>query len=822
MKHEIDWNVLKGRIDLVRYVEQVLGLKPVAPGRYNCPWRQDSDSGAFAVTPEGYYDHVTKEGGDAIRCIAMAQFGGSDLEAMRQAADWAAEWVGMAGAADQRKALKTRTVVATYVYRTAAGAPLFRVVRYEPKSFSQERWDAAADKFVSGLGETEPVLYRLNEWVTRAGVAVVEGEKDAETLWTLGIPATTAPMGAGKWKPTYTEALRGKKVVVFRDNDEPGRLHAELVCRALAPVVAGLKLLNVSDEPKGDVTDWYEASKLGPTKAREALWALVLAAPAWTDAAAAPPPADPLELAKVMNKQPFANYRTEQALNERGKLEETKVPKTVRELVKEVHERFLDFPRRVGSNLFDADRDRGDIRYLWDSAALFAWIGEKSKHAVNWAKFEGCVGREELHRALMENARAYQAISAVPSYPPRLDVYYTHGEIPRVEGRDGHYLDKLLGFFSPATPEDAALIRAFFAAPLYYRTMGKRPLWVIDSTTGQASGKTTLVEMLALLYGGTDPEAQAPLRIQFHQLQSDGQTDRIYRRVMSESGRRKRIFLLDNVTGLFKCDELSELVTASSISGMAPYGKREETRPNDLTFVVTANTATLSKDLAGRSLFIYLVRPRESLPAWSRAVADWIEGNRMEIIADVIAALQRQVDWQTEKGLRFESFDYELLRPMIAQRELYERVAALQEERRVNADVDREEADAIRDRMVAGLRALGMDPDVDAAWLRSEVVTAWTKDAVDAWRTITQSAIMSRVRNLAKVGSLGNLAPEPHRWGYTHAERVRGVGWNWEFAGDGPRIVEMAPDGKGTRLALRVGAGGASTEGEGTLPGAGF
>ena len=56
------------------------------------------------------------------------------------------------------------------------------------------------------------VLYRLPDLLNappERPVFVVEGEKDVETLASLGLIATTNAMGAGKWRPEYNEALKG-------------------------------------------------------------------------------------------------------------------------------------------------------------------------------------------------------------------------------------------------------------------------------------------------------------------------------------------------------------------------------------------------------------------------------------------------------------------------------------------------------------------------------------------------------------------------------------------------------------------------------------
>ena len=124
------------------------------------------------------------------------------------------------------------------------------------------------------------VLYRLPELLAAdptQTVFVVEGEKDADRLAGLGLVATTNVGGAGKWKPEYSEALRGRNVVILRDNDEAGRLHAEKVSTDLQGVAASVKVLLLPDLPeKGDVSDWLDAGG-----SAEKLLALVEQTPEW-------------------------------------------------------------------------------------------------------------------------------------------------------------------------------------------------------------------------------------------------------------------------------------------------------------------------------------------------------------------------------------------------------------------------------------------------------------------------------------------------------------------------------------------------------------
>jgi putative DNA primase/helicase len=130
-----------------------------------------------------------------------------------------------------------RRKIAEYDYHNAAGRRLYQTVRYEPKTFRQRR-PKAGGGWAWNLKGVEPVLYRLPEVLeaVRSGetVYVVEGEKDADRLRELGLTATTAPMGAGKWRDSYSETLRGANVVILPDNDEAGLRHARQIAANLS------------------------------------------------------------------------------------------------------------------------------------------------------------------------------------------------------------------------------------------------------------------------------------------------------------------------------------------------------------------------------------------------------------------------------------------------------------------------------------------------------------------------------------------------------------------------------------------------------------
>ena len=118
-------------------------------------------------------------------------------------------------------------------------------------------------EWLSGMGSLPHMLYRLPGLVAADParvVFVVEGEKDADTLFGLGLTATTNSSGAGKWLDEYSEHLSGRDVVILPDNDVVGRDHAAKVLRSVHTSVCSVKIIELDDLPaKGDVSDWIKA-----------------------------------------------------------------------------------------------------------------------------------------------------------------------------------------------------------------------------------------------------------------------------------------------------------------------------------------------------------------------------------------------------------------------------------------------------------------------------------------------------------------------------------------------------------------------------------
>ena len=159
-----------------------------------------------------------------------------------------------------------RRIVKVYEYFDADGNLVHETVRYEPKDFRQRRPDPARPgEYIWSLKGITPVLYHLPHVLAAVQrgetIYLAEGEKDADNLQALGVTATCNPMGAGKWRKSYTEALRGAHVVILPHHDDPGQSHALNVAEALDGIAATIKMVLGIDTgaPGSDVSDWLAA-----------------------------------------------------------------------------------------------------------------------------------------------------------------------------------------------------------------------------------------------------------------------------------------------------------------------------------------------------------------------------------------------------------------------------------------------------------------------------------------------------------------------------------------------------------------------------------
>ena len=148
---------------------------------------------------------------------------------------------------------------------------LYSKVRFEDKYIRYVRIDRVNDRYQFGKGECIETLYNIYNLVktVRNGfpVFIVEGEKDVNTLTSLGLTATTAG-SASDWKKEYAQFFTGAKVIILPDNDEPGLGLKNKIIKDLKHYAHSVQWCITSNMKKGDVTDFIkkEGKKLDDLK----------------------------------------------------------------------------------------------------------------------------------------------------------------------------------------------------------------------------------------------------------------------------------------------------------------------------------------------------------------------------------------------------------------------------------------------------------------------------------------------------------------------------------------------------------------------------
>jgi RecA-family ATPase len=249
------------------------------------------------LTKGTWFDHEANEGGGALDLVTRETklIGEERLDWLKQH--------GFAFDTIQPNGGERASIVATYDYVDEGGGLLTQVCRFEPKDFRQRRPDGNGG-WVWSVKGVRHVPYRLPQLFENDSriVCIVEGEKDVDRLWKLGVPATCNAGGAGKWRDELNEFFREADVVIIPDRDPqkrhpktgdlmfhpdgkpilPGQDHAQAVARSLHGIAARVRVLELweswPDMPmKGDVSDW-----IAHGGSAEQLYALIEQLPEWS------------------------------------------------------------------------------------------------------------------------------------------------------------------------------------------------------------------------------------------------------------------------------------------------------------------------------------------------------------------------------------------------------------------------------------------------------------------------------------------------------------------------------------------------------------
>lgn len=124
---------------------------------------------------------------------------------------------------------------------------------FAPHTWREGRWQAR------GYPGTKKPLYNLEEIKVDpdANVLVVEGEKCVDAARDLRFAVlTTWAGGSGAWTRTDWTPLKGRKVFLWPDNDDPGQLAMSKLAAHLGPIAASVRVIQITDRPVGwDIAD---------------------------------------------------------------------------------------------------------------------------------------------------------------------------------------------------------------------------------------------------------------------------------------------------------------------------------------------------------------------------------------------------------------------------------------------------------------------------------------------------------------------------------------------------------------------------------------
>jgi len=172
----------------------------------------------------------------------------------------------------------TRDATQIWTYTDASGLPLLTIARLDIPSGKTFR---PFHRVPGGVACGDPPgllpLYNLPEVPHADWVFVVEGEKCADALQSIGIVATCSAHGANAAHKTDWSPLAGKTVIIIPDNDAPGRKYADDVARLLTglDVPATVRVVELLGLDEGeDIFDWIEQRD---SRESEDLKALILA-----------------------------------------------------------------------------------------------------------------------------------------------------------------------------------------------------------------------------------------------------------------------------------------------------------------------------------------------------------------------------------------------------------------------------------------------------------------------------------------------------------------------------------------------------------------
>ncbi|MBV8557873.1 MAG: PriCT-2 domain-containing protein [Planctomycetaceae bacterium] len=405
----------------------------------------------------------------------------------------------------------------------------------------------------------------------------------------------------------------------------------------------------------------------------------------------------------------LSNYWTETVIDSNGKERQSRVPLSVNEIRSSLESITPGWPKSSNGRLFVQGDNHRKVE-LKKVSSLFAWIHGEA--GVEWGNGENLVTKEEFFEFLGLRTEQCEAVETLPHEPPIPGHVYMHRPLPEPTRK----LDGLLDFFSPATPVDRELIKAFCLTCFWGGPLGKRPAFMAtgpdkDEQQGRGVGKSTLFDILATHLVGS-----------YFTVSVKEDMPDITRRLLSGSA-AGRIGRIDNLKVLkFSWADFEGLLTSEKINGHAMYVGNQSI-PNTLVWTITVNGASLSKDMAQRTVCIKLARPTYR-PTWGIEIVEYIQKNRWEIIAELISILKEDRP-EIEAKTRWSEWEQQVLSHVSAPTACIDEILSRQKK----MDEGQADQDTVKDYFEGKLLESGYPPDESHVFITSMTVAEWVSEA---------------------------------------------------------------------------------------------
>ncbi|HEY7823223.1 MAG TPA: hypothetical protein VIG24_10330, partial [Acidimicrobiia bacterium] len=190
------------------------------------------------------------------------------------------------------------------------------------------------------------------------------------------------------------------------------------------------------------------------------------------------------------------------------------------------------------------------------SATEPRWVSNKDLITPSSNELRSAITKQEFYEYLCNEMDDYRGIATLPHEPPMPGIWYAPVKLPEPSGR----LDELIDRMNGETELDNQIIKAMFATPFWGGPCGARPMFVIRSRFGKATGKSTTAD-IAISLAGMAAEASA------HE-----DWEKIARKLVGNTAMDGRIVRLDNVKGgRLSSGEMESAITAPEIEGHRMY-----------------------------------------------------------------------------------------------------------------------------------------------------------------------------------------------------------------------------------------------------------